>query len=60
MKCFACGKSLGKTPALVTCADEQTAYVGRECYKLIKAAGKEGYQPPRGGPRLYLLEFKEK
>ena len=59
-KCFACGRKLGKSPKLVTCADEQTVYVGSECYKLIVAAKHEGYQPPRGGPRLYLMEKKPK
>jgi len=57
-KCYACNRKLGKTPHLVTCCDEQTVYVGRECYKLIVAGGKQGYQPPLGGPRLYLLECK--
>jgi hypothetical protein len=58
-KCFACGKKLGKTPQLVTCEDEQDVFVGRECYKLIKASGKDGYAPTgnhgRGGPRLFTL-----
>ena len=54
-KCFACDRRLGRTPALVDTRDGQTVYVGTECYKLIKAAGDTGYQPPTGGPRLYLL-----
>lgn len=54
--CFACDRKLGKNPALIRCADEQTAYVGRECFKLIKAAGDAGWENPKGGPRLYLLE----
>jgi hypothetical protein len=53
--CFACGKKLGKNPALIDTRDSQTAYVGRECFKKIQEAGEAGYQPPRGGPRLYLL-----
>jgi hypothetical protein len=53
-KCYACGKKLGKNPALVDTRDEQLVYVGRECLKLIKQAGEQGYQPPQGGPRLYL------
>ena len=56
--CFACGKKLGMMPQLVTCKDDQTVHVGIECYRLIKATGKDGYQPPKGGPRLYLLQFK--
>lgn len=43
---------------LVTCADDQTAFVGPECFKKIRAAGDDGYQPPLGGPRLYLIEVK--
>ena len=54
--CFACGKKLGKAPRLVDTRDDQTVYIGRECYKLVVAAGAEGYQPPRGGPRLWLLD----
>lgn len=58
--CFACGRRLGKNPLVVTCVDEQDVTVGRECAKAIQAAGAAGYQPPRGGPRLFLLEFDPK
>lgn len=54
-KCFACGKRLGKTPAIVDTRDGQEVFVGRECYKLVLAAAERGYQPPLGGPRLYPL-----
>lgn len=54
-KCFACGRKLGASPQLVDTRDAQTVYVGRECYKLVVAAGANGYQPPRGGPRLYII-----
>lgn len=54
-KCFACDRELGKNPALVDTRDDQLVNVGRECLKLIKAAGKNGYQPPKGGPRLWVL-----
>lgn len=54
-KCFACGKRLGKTPALVDTRDGQRVFVGRECYKLVRDAGENGYQPPLGGPKLYPL-----
>lgn len=56
--CFACGRKLGKNPKLVDTRDDQTVFVGRECFKLIVTAGENGYQPPSGGPRLYLLEDK--
>lgn len=58
--CFACGRKLGKSPQLVDTRDDQTVYVGRECYRLIKAAGSNGYQSPLGGPRLFLLPTIEK
>lgn len=54
-KCFACGRRLGRNPALVDTRDGQTAYVGTECAKLVRAGGDAGYQPPLGGPRLYPL-----
>lgn len=54
-RCFSCDRILGATPKLVDTRDGQTVYVGVECYKLVKAAGKKGYQPPQGGPILWLL-----
>ena len=54
--CFACDKTLGKQRKLIDTRDAQTAYVGSECYKLIKRAGELGYQPPSGGPKLYLIK----
>jgi hypothetical protein len=59
-RCYACDRKLGKSPKLVTCEDEQDVYVGSECYKLIVAGATQGYQPPLGGPRLYLLEYDPK
>ena len=57
-RCFACGRKIGKRgkTLLVDTRDAQTVYVGSECYKLIEKAGNEGYQPPLGGPRLWLVE----
>lgn len=59
-KCYACGRAFNgeQNRTLVTPADDQLVYVGPECHRKIKAAGVAGYQPPRGGPRLYLIEFK--
>jgi hypothetical protein len=57
-KCFVCGRKLGRNPKVVTCSDEQTVYVGVECYREITRGGAFGYQPPSGGPRLYLLQLK--
>ena len=54
-RCFACDRKLGRNPCLADTRDAQIVYVGTECYKLIKAAGEAGYQPPKGGPRLYRI-----
>lgn len=54
-QCFACGRRLGKSPVRVDTRDDQTVLVGRDCARLIRAAGEQGYHPPQGGPRLYPL-----
>lgn len=54
-QCFACGRKLGQKPYLADTRDSQTVYVGVECAKHIKRAGDEGWQPPKGGPKLYPL-----
>ncbi len=43
-----------RSPRLFDTRDGQLVFVGRECFKLIKQAGEHGYQPPQGGPRLYV------
>ena len=60
--CFACGRPLrGRNGAyLVDTRDAQTAYVGADCFKKIRSMGDEGWQPPLGGPRLYLLAERTK
>jgi len=52
--CFACDRPLGRSPQLVDTRDAQLVYVGAECFKKIRTAGDSGWQPPKGGPRLYL------
>jgi hypothetical protein len=59
-RCFACGKKLGKSPALVDTRDAQLVFVGSECLKKVLAAGENGWQPPRGGPRLFPLSKEQK
>ena len=54
-KCFACDKKLGINPAIADTKDDQYVFVGTDCYQKIKKAGAEGYQPPLGGPRLWVL-----
>ena len=64
-KCFACDKKLGKNPHIVDTRDDQTVYVGSECYKLVMMAGEKGFRPnlwdkeiPNGNLRLYPLKEK--
>lgn len=54
-RCFACDRILDLRKTLVDTRDGQTVYVGSECYRHVKRAGEAGYQPPKGGPRLYLI-----
>jgi hypothetical protein len=53
--CFACGRKLGNNPRLVDTRDGQMVYVGSECAKKIT---KAGWQPPKGGPKLYPLSIR--
>lgn len=57
IKCFACDKvTRGDVRRVVTEDNAQHPYVGPDCYRKVKAAGEIGYQPPKGGPRLFLTE----
>ncbi len=56
IKCFACDRVITTKPHVADTRDSQIVYVGSECFKHIAAAGEEGYQPPRGGPRLYIAK----
>jgi|GEM_PF-3037136 len=55
--CFACDRPMA-SKYLVTCIDEQTVFVGSECFKKIRLAGVHGWQPPKGGPRLFTIQSK--
>lgn len=56
-RCFACDRLLStrKPPVRVDTRDDQTVYVGPECAKHVLKAGPDGWQPPKGGPKLYPL-----
>lgn len=54
LRCYACDRRLTASKYLVTCSDEQTAFVGSECFKHIRRA-PDGWQPAKGGPRLFLI-----
>lgn len=59
-KCFACDRKLGRSPELVDTRDDQKVFVGSDCFRLIVDAGEVGYQPPKGGPRLYKVGEESK
>ncbi len=59
--CYACGKrTRGTRPAMLTAVlfddDGRRVPVGPDCLKHVRVAGAEGYQPWRGGPRLFFNE----
>lgn len=54
-RCFACDRPLSPNPYPVSCVDDQWVYVGVNCWRMVRAAGSDGYQPPKGGPRLFPL-----
>jgi len=53
--CFACGKGMQSIGRPVDTRDGQEPWVGPDCYQHVKEAGEAGYQPPGGGPRLWLV-----
>lgn len=59
-KCFACDKPISQKDGvllhrLVDTRDDQIVFVGSDCFRKVKASGDTGYQPPKGGPRLYPM-----
>lgn len=59
--CFACGKPfVSENPHEVDTRDDQKVYVGPDCYRRVMKCGEDGYQPPRGGPRLYPMPGTDK
>lgn len=52
-KCFACEKPLKEGGFIAWTRDGQQVEVGSECNKRINGMQQHGYQPPKGGPRLY-------
>lgn len=57
-KCFACDRAFvdGERVYVADTRDDQIVQVGSTCLKKIKKSGDEGWQPPKGGPRLYMPE----
>lgn len=54
-RCFACGRKVGVGAAKADTREDQWVYIGSECLKRLHDAGEAGWQPPRGGPRLYVM-----
>ena len=52
-RCFACDRPLNKRNLVYT-SDQQLQHVGSKCFKLVKQTGIDGWQPPKGGPRLFI------
>ena len=53
LRCYACDRKLGARPRVADTRDDQIVVVGPECWRHIRQAGAAGWQPARGGPRLY-------
>ena len=54
-RCFACGKPIAGVKHFVDTHEDQFPWVGPDCFKAIKRAGEAGYQPAKGGPRLWVV-----
>lgn len=59
VKCFACGRKLGQNPYHAVTIDDQLVKIGTECRKMILAAGEDGWQPAKGGPKIRPLRAGE-
>jgi hypothetical protein len=60
IRCYSCDRKLDENSRIYcvnVALEDQDVYVGSECFRKIKKAGAAGYQPPKGGPKLFLLCF---
>lgn len=57
-RCFACDRPVRQSPCEAVTIDGQTVRLGLDCFARVKASRETGYQPPGGGPRLYLASFR--
>jgi hypothetical protein len=56
-KCFACDRPIKrKVPLQAMTIDGQLVVIGSECYRQIGKDPTNGYQPPKGGPKVYYAE----
>lgn len=51
--CYACDKPLMMNAYEALTIDNQLIWVGADCARKIAKANKEGWQPPKGGPKLF-------
>jgi hypothetical protein len=60
-RCFACGRPMGQEHSryLADTRDGQVVWVGASCMSEILSAGEAGWQPPKGGPRLWRRTSSE-
>ena len=59
MRCFLCNRKLGQHPIVADTRDGQLVNIGRECAKLVNAAGEQGYGGPdwrEGYVKVYPLK----
>lgn len=62
-RCFACDKPLrtpSSSPIVITSDGAQVVAVGPDCFRRVKAGGDNGYQPDKGGPRLFVIGIYER
>lgn len=52
-KCFSCGAIL-KVWRVAFTIDGQSVFIGSSCAKKTARSGSAGWQPDRGGPRLFI------
>lgn len=57
-RCYACGKRFHdpnrRQDVFLLDDDHRAVLVGPECFRKVVASGWLGYQPMRGGPRLFI------
>lgn len=54
-RCYACDRPIKDELHVrkIFTSDNQMQYVGVNCFNKVRKAGDKGWQPPKGGPRLF-------
>lgn len=58
-RCYACDRPIRGNRHPTFTSDGQTQHIGIECARRVYKSRSEGYQPPKGGPRLYAFAVQE-